>query len=104
MLYEVITRYGHLCPQAYIDMVVDSFRDDPIRLRPLRYLRKASTASHYIISGKLRRIPLVVNDRHSIHHVRERGYVEAPVRIDAILKELTPMGIFEPVAAKDFLV
>jgi len=95
-------RYGYLCPQTYIDMVVDSFRDDPIRLRPLRYLRKASTASHYIISGKLRRIPLVVNDRHSIHHVRERGYVEAPVRIDAILKELTLMGIFEPVAAKDF--
>jgi hypothetical protein len=25
-------------------------------------------------------IGLVVNDRHDIHHVRERGYVESPVR------------------------
>ena len=27
------------------------------------------------------RIALIVSDRHTIHHVRERGYVEAPVRI-----------------------
>jgi len=95
-------RYAHLCPQSYIDMVVDSFRDDPIQLRPSHYRRKAPAAGHFSVSGKFRRIPLVVNDRHSIHHVRERGYVEAPVRIDAILKELTPMGLFEPVAPKEY--
>ena len=73
-------RYGHLCTPAYIDMVVDSFRDDPVVLRPLRYRRKAPAAAKAAVSGRLRRISLVVNDQHSIHHVRERGYVEAPVR------------------------
>ncbi|WP_432823021.1 N-acetyltransferase family protein, partial [Trichloromonas sp.] len=74
-------RYGHLCPKEYISMVVESFRADPVQLRPPRYIRKAPKATNFSVSGKLRRIPLVVNDRHSIHHVRERGYVEAPVRI-----------------------
>jgi GNAT superfamily N-acetyltransferase len=31
-------KYGKLCPPAYRRMVVDSFRDDPIRLRPPRYV------------------------------------------------------------------
>ena len=37
----------------------------------------------------------MVNDRHDIHHIRERGYVEAPVRIASILKELEPTGLFQ---------
>jgi acetoin utilization deacetylase AcuC-like enzyme len=37
---------------------------------------------------------LLVNDQHVIHHVRERGYTESPVRIDAILKELNRTDIF----------
>ncbi|MEZ5020354.1 MAG: hypothetical protein R2756_09615 [Bacteroidales bacterium] len=38
---------------------------------------------------------LAVNDRHSIHHVRERGYVESPVRVKSILKkELDKSGLF----------
>ncbi|OHB32980.1 MAG: histone deacetylase [Desulfuromonadaceae bacterium GWC2_58_13] len=95
-------RYAQLCPKSYIDMVVASFRDDPVPLRPPRYVRKTPKAANFSVSGKLRRIPLVVNDRHSIHHIRERGYVEAPVRIEAILRELTPMGLFEPVPPKEF--
>lgn len=34
-----------------------------------------------------------MNDRHEIHHVRERGYVAAPVRIAAILDELQAGGL-----------
>ncbi|MGP1310867.1 MAG: histone deacetylase family protein, partial [Phycisphaerales bacterium] len=37
---------------------------------------------------------LVVNDQHDIHHVRERGYVEAPARVNAILKGIEPTGLF----------
>jgi acetoin utilization deacetylase AcuC-like enzyme len=95
-------RYGHLCPPEYVEMVVASFRDDPVRLRPPRYLRKASAAPRFSASGRLRRIPLVVNDRHAIHHVRERGYVEAPVRIAAILRELEALDLFEATPPKKF--
>jgi len=95
-------RYAHLCPKEYVDMVVASVVDDVIQLRPPRYAAKAEIMPRFNVSGRLRRIPLVVNDRHSIHHVRERGYVEAPVRIDAILRELNKTEFFETVAASEY--
>ena len=88
-------KYGWLCSPEYIAKVVASFVDDPIRLRPFRY----SAPPRPSASPKLRaptdaRITLVVNDRHDIHHVRERGYVEAPVRIAALIKELRKLDLF----------
>jgi acetoin utilization deacetylase AcuC-like enzyme len=90
-------KYEGLCPPAYVDRVVASFRDDPVQLRPFRYLRQpseASTRRHDTLPLE-RRIALVVNDRHDIHHVRERGYVEAPVRISSIRRAIEPTGLFE---------
>jgi len=95
-------KYAHLCPPAYIEMVVGSFRDDPVELRPLRYVRAEKVAAPPRIGGSRECIVLVVNDRHDIHHVRERGYVEAPVRIRSILKEIEPTGLFRRVAPKEF--
>jgi acetoin utilization deacetylase AcuC-like enzyme len=45
---------------------------------------------------------LIVNDRHDVHHVRDRGYVEAPVRVRSILKELARTQIFEPIPPRHF--
>ena len=96
-------KYAHVCPQGYIDLVVDSFRDDPVRFRPLRYLRpQAPTAPPRHIIPADRKIALVVNDKHDIHHVRERGYVEAPVRIRSILRELDRTPYFHRVAVRRF--
>jgi acetoin utilization deacetylase AcuC-like enzyme/ribosomal protein S18 acetylase RimI-like enzyme len=47
-------------------------------------------------------IPLVVNERHSIHHVKERGYVEAPVRVGSILVELDKSGLFQRIEPKSW--
>jgi acetoin utilization deacetylase AcuC-like enzyme len=80
-------KYSRLCPPAYVKKVVDSFTDDPLRLRPWRYVRPGSAAKPPATSRRPA-IPLIVNDRHEIHHVRERGYVESPVRIDKILAAL----------------
>lgn len=89
-------KYGHLCPAEYVERVVDSVRDDPVRLRAFRYVKdpepKAPPAARLPPDTA---IPLVVNDKHDIHHIRERGYVESPVRIGAILKELEASGLFE---------
>ncbi len=41
-------------------------------------------------------IAVFVNDRHGIHHVRQRGYVERPARIDTILGALKETGLIEP--------
>ncbi|BCR05724.1 hypothetical protein DESUT3_27930 [Desulfuromonas versatilis] len=95
-------RYGHLCPKEYIDMVVASFREDPIRTRPPRYLKKEEPAEVPAATGRFRRIALAVNDRHDIHHVRERGYVESPVRIRSILREIEKLPIFERVEVGEY--
>ncbi|BEQ13512.1 GNAT family N-acetyltransferase [Desulfoferula mesophila] len=94
-------KYGQLCPPSYVKMVVNSFTDDPVRLRPPRYT-PAQVAPLQLKSRGLGAIPLVVNREHAIHHVRERGYVEAPARIGAILKELERTSLFEPAPARRF--
>jgi acetoin utilization deacetylase AcuC-like enzyme len=92
-------RYPDLCPPGYVRRVVASFKDDPVRLRAPRYRRVPEPLR---VAPETMRIPLVVNEGHAIHHVRERGYVEAPVRIPAILAELDPTGLFERTPARRF--
>lgn len=94
-------KYGRRCPPGYVDDVVSSFTDDPVRLREPRYAMNGAPAE---ISTRMARekIALVVNDKHDIHHVRERGYVESPVRINAILKRLEPTGLFERLPPRHF--
>jgi len=96
-------KYSHLCPKSYIDQVVDSFRDDPVRLRKFRYHKKElPKPAHNGPHPVERQIALVVNDMHDIHHIRERGYVESPVRIRSILREIEPTGLFHRIAVRRF--
>ncbi|MBN1931893.1 MAG: histone deacetylase family protein [Desulfobacterales bacterium] len=93
-------KYKDLCDPEYVKMVVDSFQDDPVRLREPRYVRKQSAV--IAPSGRLKRIALVVTDQHQIHHVHERGYVQSPIRIQSILKSIGKVDIFEQVPPKEF--
>jgi acetoin utilization deacetylase AcuC-like enzyme/GNAT superfamily N-acetyltransferase len=94
--------YGGYCPPEYVQMVVDSFADDPVRLRPPLYSRKAPARVETALRLKSRRVKLVVSEGHQIHHVRDRGYVESPVRIDSILAETDRSGLFERVPAERY--
>jgi acetoin utilization deacetylase AcuC-like enzyme/GNAT superfamily N-acetyltransferase len=94
-------KYKGVCPPDYVEMVVESFQDDPIRLRQPKYVKKAPLPPKRYTSVD-KQIVLVINDRHLIHHVEERGYVESPVRIDSILKELDKTGLFHKVAPRHF--
>ncbi len=87
-------KYGSMCPPSYVKMVVDSFQDDPVRARGPRYIKDAVTEAEPISKHDIK-IALLVNDKHDIHHVHERGYVESPIRIDTILKELRASNLFE---------
>ncbi len=95
-------KYGNVCPRDYVEMVVESFRDDPIMLRKPRYVKEKALAVIRTSIPRDKRIVLVINDRHLIHHVEERGYVESPVRIDAILSELDTTKYFERVPPSHF--
>ena len=103
-------KYGHICPPEYVERVVASFREDPVVLRPPRYIRPEKAPPAYppafsmppaatpapmpaVLSAE--RIALFVNNKHEIHHVNDRGYVEAPVRVARILSELDKTTLFE---------
>jgi acetoin utilization deacetylase AcuC-like enzyme/GNAT superfamily N-acetyltransferase len=96
-------KYGRACPPGYIDRVVSSFKDDPVPIREPRYVTPAAHPPRPPAAIPAdRRIRLVVNEAHLVHHVRERGYVEAPVRIPAILREIEPTGLFLKAGARHF--
>jgi len=83
--------YGEVCPKDYIEMIVQSIQDDPVQIREPRISRRPRgvTPLHRWTDEA---IALVVSDVHEIHHARERGYVESPVCISTLLKELEPAG------------
>lgn len=76
---------------ARIERAARSFTRASMRRRPFRYVQQPSDRPSRPAGD---RIVLVVNDRHAIHHVRERGYVESPVRIASILSAIVPTGLF----------
>ena len=82
-------------------MVVKSFQDDPVQLRDFRYVKPEAVVNS--VAGRtFEQIALVVNDRHDIHHVRDRGYVESPVRVRSILAELDKSGLFTQIKPQPF--
>jgi len=95
-------KYGDVVPPGYIERVVESFRDDPIQLRAPKYIKQEAPVQIRRSIPADRRIALLVSDQHAIHHVRERGYVESPVRVDAILKELDVTEIFQKFKPRRF--
>ncbi len=97
----LIRKYGKDCPAGYIEMVVDSFRDDPVRRRAPRYIRKEPLRVPQVKFVD-KEIALIVNEKHDIHHVHERGYVEAPVRIASILRGIEGTGLFDRRPARHF--
>lgn len=84
-------KYGDYCPQEYIRSVIASVKEDPVRLRPALYNRNNTAESLRSVSSKIK-IALFVNGKHQIHHVREVGYVESPVRVKTILREISKLG------------
>ncbi|MGI5914534.1 MAG: hypothetical protein ACOX5K_07455, partial [Bacteroidales bacterium] len=86
-------KYSDYCDEDYIRMVIDSVRDEEVQLRPFRYLKRAEKNWRIEIDSN-KKIVLYINEKHDIHHVRERGYVESPVRIKSIKKEIMGTNLF----------
>ncbi|MEO8495962.1 MAG: histone deacetylase family protein, partial [Planctomycetota bacterium] len=94
-------KYSDLCTPEYIRTVLASFRDDPVRIREPRYV-KAPVDRKPATALAPEPIAIAINDKHDIHHIRERGYVESPVRIKAILDELDKNGVVERITVKEY--
>lgn len=92
-------KYPVQCPPNIIKEVVARIKDDPVELRAPRYVKKSAKASVHT-PPETPVFAIVINDKHDIHHVRDRGYVEAPVRIDRIREELAKSALFTDLAMK----
>ncbi len=93
-------KYAAICPPGYIDKVVASIQEGRVSHRAPRYEGPNGEAGSGLAAhGK---IALVINDKHDIHHVRERGYVEAPVRIRSIMREFDKGELFTTVERRHF--
>jgi len=94
-------KHGKSVTADYVERVVASFVDEPVRFRPARYLRKAEPLP--VVRGRLAKaFALVANSDHEIHLVQQRGYVERPARVGAIMEGLRPLGLFEEVKTRHF--
>ncbi len=96
-------KYEDILTEEYTSQVVNSIKDDPVQLREPLYI-KPRRSGQQSPDEKLQddTIFLVINDRHSIHHIHDRGYVESPVRISSILNELNPTGLFKEIHVHTF--
>ncbi len=95
-------RFGHVVTEDYIRHVVESFVDDPVRLRPPRYVPSADRARE-VTTGRIPKLfSLVASRQHAIHHVHSRGYFERPARVGAVLDAIEPLNLFTEVPARHF--
>ncbi len=84
----LVRKYGWEKNDPYTKKIVRSVVDDPIALRPPRYdtsKARRATAPAFTHTSPLQ---VVVSPHHEIHHVKEKGYVERPARVDAIMAGL----------------
>jgi acetoin utilization deacetylase AcuC-like enzyme len=95
-------KYPKFGPPSAVEKIIASIADDPVHLRPYRYVRRRTVETVRASHPTAEVIPLVVNEGHEIHHVRERGYVQAPVRLAAILRELPSAAPFARVPAGEY--
>ena len=87
-------RFKHVVDQSYIERIIESFVDDPVKLRPPKYIKKINPSAR-LIKGKLQKPFIAVSDqKHQVHHVRARGYYERPARVGAIKDSIESLNLF----------
>ncbi len=93
-------RYQYEGNDPYVEQVVRSVKESPVRTRRPRLLETPAMARRKDSQAPP---PLkVFFSAHALHHVRERGYVERPTRVDVILKALEVLPDVERLPTRNF--
>ncbi len=93
-------KYPDYCPEDYIKTVINSIADNHFKLREYQYLKKENITYNNLAVKK--EIALTINDNHDIHHVKEKGYIESPVRIKSIVSQIEKLNAFQIQPARNF--
>lgn len=93
-------KYRYADDDPYPRSIIDSVPDGPVPLQPARGATTSTRAIPH--RGVVRPIKVLVTPHHSLHHVKERGYVERPVRVDRIVSALGVLPAVEIAAVRDF--
>jgi acetoin utilization deacetylase AcuC-like enzyme/GNAT superfamily N-acetyltransferase len=75
----LVRRYDWKEDHPYVAEIAASFTDDPVLLRPPVYIKPNGRVTGVIP------FDVVATEEHRIHHVREKGYIERPARVSAVL-------------------
>jgi len=93
-------RYHYETNDPYVRQLIDSVRDSPVRLRKPRYVEPGEPRAK--TPRRLQPLKVFCSSRHALHHVRERGYVERPARVDVILKAISTLPDIEQLPVRNF--
>jgi acetoin utilization deacetylase AcuC-like enzyme/GNAT superfamily N-acetyltransferase len=92
-------KYGYPRSDEYARSVVESVSEGGIGLQEPRG-RSVPTKppTHHDVYSPLK---VLVTPQHQLHHVRERGYVERPVRVERILQQVRSLAGVEIMDVKE---
>ena len=94
-------KHGREVTPAYIERVAQSFQDDPVQFRAPRYVKRSPRQD--VLPSRLEKsFALVAVLKHAVHLVHQRGYVERPARISAVLEGIEPLGLFAKVTPRRY--
>ncbi|HEX6057652.1 MAG TPA: histone deacetylase family protein [Gemmatimonadaceae bacterium] len=79
-------KYAYPRGDAYATAIVESVTEDPVALQEPR--SKSAPAAVPTKHGVFHPVKVLVPPQHQIHHIRERGYVERPVRVERIVQSI----------------
>ncbi|HET7585545.1 MAG TPA: histone deacetylase family protein [Gemmatimonadaceae bacterium] len=108
LLYD---KYGYSRDDPYPRGIIASVLEDPASLQPPRAPARNGAAQQDaapvaprvpITRAVSRPLKVLIPPQHALHHVRERGYVERPVRVARIVEALRTLDAVEIVDGRRF--
>jgi acetoin utilization deacetylase AcuC-like enzyme/GNAT superfamily N-acetyltransferase len=93
-------RYNYDEDDPYVAKVCASVKDGPVAIRDPLYHHAGDSKPK--LPRRLHPLKVFCSARHSLHHIRERGYVERPARVDVILKAISDLPDVERLPVKNF--
>jgi acetoin utilization deacetylase AcuC-like enzyme/GNAT superfamily N-acetyltransferase len=79
-------KYAYPPDDPYANAIIASVTADPVALQDAR--SPSAPGAVPPTHGVFRPLKVLVTPQHHLHHVRERGYVERPVRVERIMQAI----------------